>query len=386
MRVVVCGAGLAGLSLAVVLGRAGCSVLLLEKAPGLRDHGYMLDFVGSGYDAAERMELLSDLKCVQYHLSGVRWLTARGHYRSRLDYRLFRRLHNNRFLNVMRGDLERILFEALPNDVEVRFASSIAEVRQSASEVVATLTSGQSENADLLVGADGVHSHVRALVFGADEQFSRYLGFHTASYVYEDPHASEALGHEIQIVSVPGRQAGLYPLRDGKVASFFVHKSSDASPPPSPVEALQRTYGDLGWRVPQIIDAGSAVCELYYDQLAQIEITGWRRGRVALIGDACQAVTLLAGQGASMAVGGAYVLASALTSGRSIDDALAEYERRIAPAIASKQAAGRRAANFVVPPSMLRLCARDVGVTLARLPGAASLLHRQLVEGTESVL
>lgn len=386
MRVIICGAGIAGLSLAVLLGRAGWDVLLLDKARSLRDQGYMLDFVGSGYDAAERMDVLSALERKQYRISGVSWLTSSGRRRSRLSYDVFRKLHHGRFLNLMRGDLERTLYEALPTTVQVRFGTSIQHIAEHQDEIDLTLTTGEQEMADLLVGADGVHSLVRSLVFGPEDQFARYLGFHTASYIYSDPDAERKLGNEIRIVSVPGRQAGLYPIRGGKVASFFVHRAPSDKHPRSPADELKRVYGDLDWRVPGILAAASELDDIYYDQLAQIELPHWTRGRVTLLGDACYAVTLLAGQGASMAMGGAYVLARALQLHGTIEDALAAYEKKLAPAMKSKQASGREAADFVVPPDGLRQLTRDVAVTAAGFPGAARLLRRQLVAGTKSVV
>jgi 2-polyprenyl-6-methoxyphenol hydroxylase-like FAD-dependent oxidoreductase len=386
LKVIICGAGIAGLSLAWWLQRAGWNVLIVERAPHLRGAGYMIDFFGSGYDAAELMGLIPRLEQIQYPIPEIAYVDQTGRRVAGLDYALFQRLQNGRLLSFMRGDLERVLFEALPAAVEIRFNCTIDAVKQQAQHVEVLLSDGVRERADLLVGADGIHSRVRELVFGAEQQFVRYLGFHTAAYVFEDQALRRALQGSFALLSVPAREAGFYPIGGGKVASFFVHHAPQAQLPSSPCAELKRVYGDLGWIVPAVLEHCRDDTPIYYDQVAQIELPHWHRGRVTLVGDACQAVSLLAGQGASMAMGGAYVLARELGGDGPIEERLAHYEARVKPAIERKQLVGRRTANWIAPASHWRIAARNMALRLAGLPGLSWLLRPVLTSGSESVV
>jgi 2-polyprenyl-6-methoxyphenol hydroxylase-like FAD-dependent oxidoreductase len=384
-RVIICGAGIAGLTLAWWLDRTGWEVLLVEKAPGLRDEGYMIDFLGSGYDVAERMGLLVALEAVQYDFPEIINVNRNGERVSTIDYEQFRRLADGRLMALMRGDLERALSEALSDDVEVRYDLTVDAVTQDDRGVDVRLSDGTTERVALLVGADGIHSRVRELAFGEEEEFLRDLGYHTAAYVFEDEVFAQALDGDFRNLTVPDRVAGFYPIRDGMVATWFAHRTPDATLPADPCAELRRTFGDLGWVVPDAL----AYCEradgVYYDQVAQIEMDHWSRGRVTLVGDACYAVSLLAGQGASMAMGGAYVLARELRRDGPIEERLALYEAKMKPSTRQKQAYGRRTASFLIPPSKWHIAARDLVLDLSGLPGLDWLLKPALA-GTESVL
>jgi 2-polyprenyl-6-methoxyphenol hydroxylase-like FAD-dependent oxidoreductase len=166
MRGIICGAGIAGLSLAWWLDRAGWDVLVIERTLGLRDEGYMIDFLSSGYDVAELMGLIPRLKEIHYPIPEMIYVDRNGRRVAGLDYKLFYQLQKGRVFNCMRGDLERVLFEELPESVDVRFGLTIDQVKPSEEYVEVLLSNEEHERADLLVGADGIHSRVRKLVFG----------------------------------------------------------------------------------------------------------------------------------------------------------------------------------------------------------------------------
>lgn len=382
MRIVIVGAGLAGLTLAVCLGRAGHQVVVLERAPSLRGEGYMIDFFGSGYDAAERLALLPVLKEIHYPIAWLSFQAPDGATRFRIAYETMRKLFGGRHFNFMRGDLERVLFEALERSVDVRFGSTIDAFTQSGDAIDVTLSDGSRERADLLVGADGVHSRVRGLAFGNHDQFVRELGYHTAAFVFEDAAMQAEIGNTFATLTVPGRQIALYPMRGGKIATFWVHRADGAVPEGGDGAAkmeLGRVYGDLGWLIPKVLDQGERARGIHFDTVSQVIMPRWSSGRVVLLGDACQCVSLLAGQGASMAVGGAYVLAEELERSRGdVATAIARYEQRIRPAILEKQKAGRGVARWFVPDSRVRLAMRDIVMRMSASGIGGWLLRRQI--------
>lgn len=386
MNVIICGAGIAGLTLAWWLEQQGWQIQILEKAPGLHVNGYMIDFMGSGYDVAERMGILSKIKKIAYHIDEVTYINSTGNRIAEMKFGTFEKLLKGRLLSVMRNDLEKILFENLPKSVEIRFNSTIKEIFQDENYITAVLNDTTKVTADLLVGADGIHSRVRELVFGPQKNYLRYLGFHTAAYVFENEEVRRNLNNNFKILTAPGKEVGLYPLRNGQIASFFVHRATSESLPSNKCTELQKIYGNLGWSLPKALEECNKNTKIYYDIVAQIEMPKWRQGRVTLVGDACQAVSLLAGQGASMAMGGAYILANELKKNSNIDVALEKYETIVKPAIEEKQASGRKTANWFAPVNNYRIFARNTLMRIARIPGFSWILAIELLRSSRSII
>jgi 2-polyprenyl-6-methoxyphenol hydroxylase-like FAD-dependent oxidoreductase len=373
VKAIVCGAGIAGLASAYFLARKGWDVLVLERAAGLRTAGYMIDFTASGYDAAEAGGLLPALQARRCPIDAAVYVDQDDRVRSLIDYRQFAASQHGRLLSLPRGDLEQVLHDALPDTVQCRYATSIVRVHAPEGTADVTLTDGTRVAADLLVGADGIHSHVRQLVFGPESQFLRYLGYHTASFLFEDAAIAASIRGQFRMLSVPKRQVALYAMRDGTLATFFVHTAGAPARPRDPAAELRRVYGDLGWHVPTMLAAAGRAGDLYYDVVAQIVMPRWRRGRVVLVGDAGYAVSLLAGQGASLAVAGAHLLAEAVAAG-DVDAGLDRFEAALRPAVRDKQASGRRMATFFVPPTAFHNWLRDAFLNAVRLPVLSRLL------------
>ncbi|MGD8202291.1 FAD-dependent monooxygenase [Ornithinimicrobium sp. W1679] len=383
MRALICGAGIAGLALAQRLTSCGWEVMVVERAPAPREQGYMMDFFGLGYDAAEAMGLLPRLRELGYRLDDVSYVDSSGRRRASLDYERFARLLDGRLLSIMRPDLERALREQVEGKVELHYGRTLASVAALSDGVRAVLSDGTVLEADLLVGADGIHSQVRAMVFGEESRFIRHLGLHTAAYIFDDPHVRQQLGNRFSLTDTVGRQMGLYALRDGRVAAFTVHHDPAPAIPEDTRAAVRRTCSTLGWVVPRALESCPPPSELYYDVVAQVEVPRWHRGRVVLLGDACQAVSLLAGQGASLAVAGAYVLGRELAAGGPVEDALVRYQQAWQPVVEAKQEVGRRGARWFLPSSRARLWLRRASLKLTALPGWDRVAGQGLVGKTQ---
>ncbi|MFC0681741.1 FAD-dependent oxidoreductase [Lysobacter korlensis] len=385
MRALICGAGIAGLALAWHLERDGWDVELVEAAPAFRDGGYMIDFYGPGLEIARRMGIEPALLAARYDVNTIDFRNADGRRTS--GFRVPQAVAD--LISLLRGDLARAIADGVRSPV--RYGVSVAALDDRGDRVDVTLTDGTERTVDLLIGADGVHSRIRRLLFGDEEQFTRYLGHHVAAYFVRDETLSRRVGTRYHTVSVPGRMAGAYALRGGQVATLFLRREPDPALPADRCAALRDGFGDLGWVLPDLLAGCPDPSEIYYDQVTQVELPRWSSGRVVLLGDACQAVSLFAGHGASLAIAGASILAEELRGDTAADraslaGALDRYEQRMRPTVDATQELGRRTVRWMAPPNRWRLLLRDAIVTASGLPGLDRLLVRSLTPGSHTLI
>lgn len=371
MKALVCGAGIAGLAAAGRLRHHGWEVLVVDQAPGPREQGYMIDFFGPGFQAVTAMGLLGQLREAASAVDRFRYVDASGRTTVGMDYTLFTKALDGEIVSIMRPALERMLGAALPDDVELRYRTTIERIGPDD----VTLSDGTRVAADLVVGADGIHSRVRRLTFGEDAGALRYLGMHTGAYVFTDPRMHAEVRGQFLLTESLNRQMGFYGLGEDQVAVFAVHRTPDPRLPGDLRGTLRREHAGLGELADRALERCPPDAEIYYDQVAQTRAPRWQDGRVVLIGDAAHAVSLVAGQGASLGVAGAYVLAERLARTESVSGALADYERVWRP-VASRvqQNARERAADWFVPTTTSKLLLRRWGFRVMKLPGLDKIL------------
>lgn len=376
MRVAINGAGIAGPTLAWWLQRAGHEVVLVERAPQLRRGGYIVDFWGLGYDIAERMGLVPALRELGYRMREVRYVDAGGRTRGGFAVDLFSRLTRDRFTSVRRSDISATIFRAVGGRVDTRFDDSIVGIDDHAGGVRVRFEHSAPFDADVVVGADGLHSRVRELAFGTDPAFEVSLGYHVAAF--------EAVGYrprdELTYIAhaVAGRQVARLSLRDDRTLFLFVvtdeHLRGAAAPTDDAArrQALAGAFAGVGWECPAILDAMAGADDLYFDRVSQIRLPAWTKGRVALIGDAGACVSLMAGEGTGLAMVEAYVLAGELDRcGGDVARAFARYEASLRPLLAAKQASAIRIAGSIAPKTALGVRVRDAVTNLMRIRAVA---------------
>lgn len=380
MRVAIVGAGIAGLATALRLGRGDDEVVVLERSAQPRGEGYMLDFFGPGLDAAERLGLWPGLESIHSPIRSLIFGDARGRRHVSLPYRRLRhRVFDDRHFNFLRGDLERVLREALPPRVELRYGAEVAGVRQDGAIVAARLSGGDEVEADLLVGADGVHSTVRRAEFGPDERHVVDLGHVTAASLHQRLPGG-APRRAFTTLSAPSRMVAVYPIRGDRAASFFAHRREiEPTTLAAPVERLRVVYGEMGAFVPELLE-DMTDADLYLDDVIQVRMDRWSRGRVVLVGDAAWCVSLLAGQGASLGVAGGSRLADAIATSDEADPAAAlrRWEAELRPTVEARAEGGRTTADWFVPPSTWRIWVRDLLMGAATLPVVSRVIRDQL--------
>jgi 2-polyprenyl-6-methoxyphenol hydroxylase-like FAD-dependent oxidoreductase len=377
VKVLISGAGIAGPTLAYWLLRYGFEPTLVEQAPRLRTGGYMIDFWGVGFEVADRMGLVPMLMRRGYVVEEVRLVDSRGRRVGGFSADVFRRATKGRYVSLPRGTLAAAIYDGIADKVESIFSDSIARVEQADRGVRVEFDRAPPRDFDLVVGADGLHSNLRRLVFGEQSRFERYIGYAVAAF--------EVVGYRPRddLVYVgygqPGKQVARFAMSGDRTMFLFVFADGQAGRgDPGNIEAqkmlLRRTFAGVGWECPRILDAMESCESIYLDRVSQIRMDRWTKGRVALVGDAASCPSLLAGEGAALAMAAAYVLAGELRrGGADYAGAFARYEACLRPFIAGKQRTAEAFASSFAPRSAIGLFLRNLVTRAMVLPLVADL-------------
>lgn len=366
--VLISGASVAGPSLAFWLSRFGFEPTIVERTPSLREGGYAVDFRGTSMEALRRMGLLERVRAEATNMGDMFFVNARGRKTARMPAAAF-----SGELEIMRGDLAKILFQASAAKTEYIFGDSIAEMTEQGGGVEVSFDSGRQQRFDLVIGADGQHSNVRAKAFGPEAEFVKKLGLHASIFTVPNRLDLDYSGH---LFSAPGSVAGVYSARrntEARALMFFdgIEDNYDYRDVAQQKRLVKQRFAGQGWCVPQILADMEVAPDFYFDSVCQVRLSQWSKGRVALLGDAAYCASPLSGMGTGMAVVGAYVLANELKlASTDHRQAFARYQQKMRPFANASQAMALKAVNGFVPASPVMIWLRNLMMKLLPLmPG-----------------
>ncbi|WP_194835291.1 FAD-dependent oxidoreductase [Nocardia sp. XZ_19_369] len=379
-RATVVGAGIAGLAAALRLHQQGWDVVVIERAPARRSSGYLVNLHGPGYAAAERLGLIPALTSRDIGFFTSVLVHADGREKFRIPAAVTEAAVGNRALSVFRGDLESALYDTVAELADIRFGSTVQAIAQTSEEVVVTLSDGTRLRTELLVGADGVHSRVRELAFGAEHEYFVDLGHVVGAFPLGTvpEHVPEGAGATF---IGPGRTAAVMNLGPRRSSAFFTYRCPDpgAELALGAAAALDRAFGDLGGGVADALRQLSAdPATAYFDSVGQIVMDRWSQGRVVLLGDAAWCVTVFAGYGAALALDGADRLGTAIAAHDDIPTALHTWETSLRPEVHKRQALARRGISRFAPPTRIHVWAGEMMLRAIQLPGIRGLVRRSI--------
>jgi 2-polyprenyl-6-methoxyphenol hydroxylase-like FAD-dependent oxidoreductase len=354
MDILISGASVAGPALALWLNRYGHTTTIVERSPALREGGYSVDFRGEAHlTVLRRMNILPAIERMQTHMGAIWSVNASGKKISAMPADLFAG-----DVEILRGDLARILYDATAAETEYEFGDYITSLDEDPTGVTVSFERGATRRFDLVIGADGVHSNVRALTFGPEQDFLSYLGLYCAIFTTDNYLGLDRTG----LAHNPGgRLVAVYSARENTEAKVVLWFGSpvldyDRHDVEAQRKLLAEAYAGVGWEAPRLMERMRHADDLYFDAVSQVHLDRWSRGRVVLLGDAAWCPSPLSGMGTGLAMVGAYVLAGELAAaGDDHRVAFARYEQILRDYAIGCQKSAQGVSRMMVPESKLAL-------------------------------
>ena len=373
--ILISGGGIAGPSLAYWLTRQGHAVTIVEQAQQLRVGGQAVDFRGPAITVLEKMGLLERVRAGATSMGPLILVDSRGKEVAQLPAEVV-----SGEIEMHWGTFARILYEAVRDDVDYRFGVRVTAVDDDGQRVKATFSDGSAGSYDLVIGADGLHSGLRRLVFGPEQQYVTQLG---QCFGFFDIENRLRLDHSGMAYIDAGRTAALQAIHADQPAraSLFLNDPQvafDYRDTEGNRRLFAQRYAGMGWEVPHILEDLAKAPEVYFDSIAQVHLDSYARGRVCLAGDAAWCASPRSGMGTTLALVGSYVLAHEIHSaGSDLTSAFARYQQLMAPYVARCQQLAIQALKTDRYSSGWRATLRNLVLRTLRIPVVSSFVARQ---------
>lgn len=376
MKVLISGAGVAGLTVAYWLKRYGFTPVIVERAQKPLTGGYKIDVRGVATQVLKRMGIYEAVLAKNTDMQGASLVDKDGTIINTLTGEAFGN-RSAQDVEILRGALCQILLEQIP-DIEIIFGDSIKEISQTANQVEVKFQKSDARTFSLVIGADGSHSNVRNLVFGDEARFSRDLGIY--SCVFSAPNYLNLDRFELQFAELD-KMVALWNSRGENTmkASFgFTSPTKiDLQDIKAQHQILHSVYKDVNWEIPKLLKMMPDAPDFYFDVANQIYMDNWSNGRVILLGDAAYCASPMSGQGTSLALIGAHVLAGELSKAKDYQSAFAQYEQTLRPFVKINQALGLKVANMMKSQENNNFFSRLLSQMTRILPGRITGLVMQ---------
>jgi 2-polyprenyl-6-methoxyphenol hydroxylase-like FAD-dependent oxidoreductase len=328
------------------------------------------------------MGIMPQLQAARSQVSQMTFVNASGKKVARMGLGAFQGGAGDLEVEIPRADLASILLMAVRDGAEFLWGDTITGLDNRDEGVDVTFEKSSARRFDIVVGADGLHSVVRRLTFGAESGFIRHMGMYVATLRIDQPFGSE---REVIIYNTPGRAVSVHPTRDHAIAAFIFGQGRvqrmDHRDTGMHKRLVAEAFSDAGWRVPELLDRVMDSDDLYFDAVSQVALPRWSQRRVAVVGDAASCLSLF-GDGSTLAMAGAYTLAQELTlwtaSGELLPEkAYVRYEKAHRAVVAPKLNGYRLGAAMLLPATRAGILTRNMMARAMPALTAVSSLRRK---------
>ena len=354
-RILITGASVAGNTVAWWLAKYGFDVTVVERTPAFRDGGQNIDVRGLGREVLRRMGLERAALGLGTAEEGTAWVDGAGKVVAQFKVDDMKGDGMTAEMEILRGDLARLLYEAAPSSVVFRFGDSVTGIAQD-DEAAASVTfaSGLAERYDAVIVAEGVGSSTRDLVF-PNENDPRWMDLTMAYFTIPGTADDDRMWRWYHAPG--GRSVSLRPDRYGTTRAMLTVQKPPGGEQTWDVGRqkafLRERFAGAGWEAARVVAGMETTGDFYFDVLRQARLKRWSRGRVVLTGDAAWCVTPIGGIGTTLAITGAYMLAGELSRTDDVAQAFGAYEQAMRPMVGKGQGVPKLAPRLMNPQSRL---------------------------------